>query len=390
MALIRQRKLTKQQLRRIDKQQAQQQESIDGSLMDGVVMAHYGKQLEVQVTSLPAIIPNPPVVAEGEPEPFWQAIELGDIWRCHVRTNLPMLATGDKVRWVADPNTGFGRIESVQPRTSLVSRPDRYHKLKPVAANVDILAIVFAPLPAAAPNLIDRYLVVCHHADVKPLLVLNKADLLAIEDYAFTKNLLNEYQSLGYEAVLTAAPCPENILLNPTQSNSKQAIDSAKLTDIEPLQQQAELGLTDLQQKIKDKLVIFAGQSGVGKSTLVNALLPNSDQSVNVISTNSKLGQHTTTTSRLLPFNPEDLTQGGIVDTPGIREYGIWHLTPDDIIAGFVELYPLAGDCQFRDCKHTHNSKGCALWEAVAEGKVMQRRVESLVTLQAEADTPTY
>lgn len=390
MALIRQRKLTKQQLRRIDKQQAQQQESIDGSLMDGVVMAHYGKQLEVQVTSLPAIIPNPPVVAEGEPEPFWQAIELGDIWRCHVRTNLPMLATGDKVRWVADPNTGFGRIESVQPRTSLVSRPDRYHKLKPVAANVDILAIVFAPLPAAAPNLIDRYLVVCHHADVKPLLVLNKADLLAIEDYAFTKNLLNEYQNLGYEAVLTAAPCPENILLNPTQSNSKQAIDSAKLKDIEPLQQQAELGLTDLQQQIKDKLVIFAGQSGVGKSTLVNALLPNSDQSVNVISTSSKLGQHTTTTSRLLPFNPEDLTQGGIVDTPGIREYGIWHLTPDDIIAGFVELYPLAGDCQFRDCKHTHNSKGCALWEAVTEGKVMQRRVESLVTLQAEADTPTY
>ena len=390
MALIRQRKLTKQQLRRIDKQQAQQQESIDGSLMDGVVMAHYGKQLEVQVTSLPAIIPNPPVVAEGEPEPFWQAIELGDIWRCHVRTNLPMLATGDKVRWVADPNTGFGRIESVQPRTSLVSRPDRYHKLKPVAANVDILAIVFAPLPAAAPNLIDRYLVVCHHADVKPLLVLNKADLLAIEDYAFTKNLLNEYQNLGYEAVLTAAPCPENTLLNPTQSNSKQAIDSAKLKDIEPLQQQAELGLTDLQQQIKDKLVIFAGQSGVGKSTLVNALLPNSDQSVNVISTSSKLGQHTTTTSRLLPFNPEDLTQGGIVDTPGIREYGIWHLTPDDIIAGFVELYPLAGDCQFRDCKHTHNSKGCALWEAVAEGTVMQRRVESLVTLQAEADTPTY
>lgn len=394
MALIRQRKLTKQQLRRIDKQQAQQQESLDGSLMDGVVMAHYGKQLEVQVTSLPAIIPSPPVVAEGDPEPFWQAIELGDIWRCHVRTNLPMLATGDKVRWVADPNTGFGRIESVQPRTSLVSRPDRYHKLKPVAANVDILAIVFAPLPAAAPNLIDRYLVVCHHADVTPLLVLNKADLLSIEDYAFTKELLTQYQSLGYEAVLTSAPCPENILLNPVDDAQVKASDDVmadtaetKETSVQPT---VELGLTDLQQKIKDKLVIFAGQSGVGKSTLVNALLPNSDQSVNIISTNSKLGQHTTTTSRLLPFDPQELTQGGIVDTPGIREYGIWHLTPDDIIAGFVELSPLAGQCQFRDCKHTHNSKGCALWEAVAEGKVMQRRVESLVTLQAEADTPTY
>lgn len=381
MALIRQRKLTKQQLRRIDKQQAEQQDSIDTSLMDGVVMAHYGKQLEVQVTSLPAIIPEQPEVAEGEPEPFWQAIELGDIWRCHVRTNLPMLATGDKVRWMADPNTGFGRIESVQTRTSLISRPDRYHKLKPVASNIDILAIVFAPLPAAAPSLIDRYLVVCHHADVSPLLVLNKADLLSIDDYAFTQELLTQYETLGYETVLTAAPCPENILQNP-----EKAVDE----ESKERQDKAVLGLNELQQKIKDKLVIFAGQSGVGKSTLVNALLPNSEQSVNIISTNSKLGQHTTTTSRLLPFVPSDLTQGGIVDTPGIREYGIWHLTPDDIIAGFVELEPLAGDCQFRDCKHTHNSKGCALWAAVAEGKVMQRRVESLVTLQAEADTPTY
>ncbi|WP_019672777.1 ribosome small subunit-dependent GTPase A [Psychrobacter lutiphocae] len=408
MALIRQRKLTKQQLRRIDKQQAEQQDSIDGSLMDGVVMAHYGKQLEVQVTSLPDIIPEPPQVAEGEPEPFWQQIKLGDIWRCHVRTNLPMLATGDHVRWVADPNTGFGRIESVQPRSSLISRPDRYHKLKPVAANVDILAIVFAPLPAAAPGLIDRYLVVCHHADVQPLLVLNKADLLSIEAYAFTQDLLAEYQALGYDTVLTAAPCPESLLhqetddaeaisqLSVSQQKDKALKDSqlsAKQIDPEALTKLAQvskLGLGDLQQKIKNKLVIFAGQSGVGKSTLVNALLPNSAQSVNVISTNSKLGQHTTTTSRLLPFVPDDLTQGGIVDTPGIREYGIWHLTPDDILSGFIELAPLAGHCKFRDCKHTHNSKGCALWQAVADGSVQQRRVESLVTLQAEADTPTY
>ena len=152
MALIRQRKLTKQQIRRIDKQQLDSQDSIDDSLMDGVVMAHYGKQLEVQVTSLPAVIPVQPEIAPDDPEPFWQELTLGDIWRCHVRTNLPMLAAGDQVRWTADPNTGFGRIESVKPRTSLVSRPDRYHKLKPVAANVDILAIVFAPLPADAPR----------------------------------------------------------------------------------------------------------------------------------------------------------------------------------------------------------------------------------------------
>ena len=376
MALIRQRKLSKQQIRRIEKQQQAHQDDNTNNLIDGVVIAHYGKQLEVQVTSLPTEQPQKPIIAEGEPEPFWQPIELHDIWRCHARTNLPMLATGDNVRWIADPNTGLGRIESVQPRSSLISRPDRYHKLKPVAANVDILAIVFAPLPMAAPNLIDRYLVVCHHADVTPLLVLNKADLLSNPEFAQVQNILTEYQNLGYDTVLTSVDCPENTV-------STNDLDTG-------LEIQKQQGLKDLEKKIKDKMVIFAGQSGVGKSSLINALLPESEQSVNIISTNSKLGQHTTTTSRLLPFEPTDLSAGGIVDTPGIREYGIWHLTPEDILAGFIELAPLAGFCKFRDCKHTHNSKGCALWQAVADGEVLQRRVESLVTLQAEADTLHY
>ncbi|PIE47026.1 MAG: ribosome small subunit-dependent GTPase A [Gammaproteobacteria bacterium] len=360
MALIRQRNLTKQQLRRIKKQNATTDAYDSKQLLDGVVIAHYGKQLEVQITSLPLQMPVKPTIATGEPEPFWQPIQLGDIWRCHTRTNLAMIATGDKVKWIADPNTGLGRIEHIAKRTSLINRPDRYHKLKPVVANTDILVIVFAPIPAAAASLIDRYLVVAHHANIQPLLVLNKSDLLINKDLAHTQHMLNEYQALGYKTVLTSCTKAQ--------------------------------GLEHLKQQIQNKLVVFAGQSGVGKSSLINALLPKSSQDVNVISTNSQLGQHTTTTSRLLPFKDNDylLKYGGIVDTPGIREYGLWHLSPNDIIKGFIELAPLANLCKFRDCQHTPNTKGCAIQQAVINGDVLKRRVDNLITLQQEANTKHY
>ena len=141
MALIRQRKLTKQQIRRIDKQQLDSQDSIDDSLMDGVVMAHYGKQLEVQVTSLPAVIPVQPEIAPDDPEPFWQELALGDIWRCHVRTNLPMLAAGDQVRWTADPNTGF----DVSSPSSLAPRSFRVLTVI-ISSNPSLLMLIFWPL----------------------------------------------------------------------------------------------------------------------------------------------------------------------------------------------------------------------------------------------------
>lgn len=358
MALIRKRKLTDQQARRIEKQQKSQQNLDDSRLMDGVVVANYGKQLDVQVTSLPSAIPEQPSIDPDDPEPFWQPIELHGIWRCHTRTNLELIATGDKVRWIADPNTGLGRIEAVYDRHNIITRPDRYHKLKPIAANVDILAIVFAPLPAPSAQLIDRYLVACHYADIEPLLVLNKADLLVENNSAL--QLLDDYKKLGYHTLITQAQ-------NPTTTH-----------------------LVELKNLVAKKTVIFAGQSGVGKSSLVNQLLPEVQQPVNEISTISQLGQHTTTTSKLLPFDPTDLSQGAIIDTPGIREYGLWHLSKDEILAGFVELAPLAGLCRFRDCKHTQITPDCALWQAVEQGDVLARRVENLVTLQAESQAADF
>ncbi|MFB6347902.1 ribosome small subunit-dependent GTPase A [Moraxella sp. ZJ142] len=360
MSLIRRRKLTKRQARQI--QENQNKDFDDGTLATGVIISHFGKQLDVQITTLPQIMAtttdddaNNHASNPADNPTKTSAIGIGQIWRCHARTNLPMLATGDAVKFSLDTTTGLGRIEQLMARKQLITRPDRYHKVKPVAANVDILAIIFAPLPKPAVNLIDRYLLIARLNGIVPLLVLNKSDLLDTHPEAV--QIVQEYQALGQKYDFEVI----------TTSSVQQA------------------GLKTLSAHIAGKLSIFAGQSGVGKSSLINALLPDAEQSTNVISANSQLGQHTTTTSRLLAYDPCHLDKGGIIDTPGIREYGIWHLSADDILAGFDELHDLQGQCQFRDCNHHQNAKGCAFWAAAHRGEVLPRRIESLIALIDEA-----
>ena len=341
MALIRKRRLTEQQQRRIQKQHQTRQEEIDTSHdLEGLVVQHYGRQLEVQALSLPDQHPIKPDTKEGEPEPFWKPIELNSIWRCHTRTNLELLVTGDRVKWQADPNTGLGIITAIQPRQSLLTRPDRYHKVKPVAANISLIVIVIAPLPEPAPTLIDRYLVACEDANIPALLVLNKCDLLKENDPILL--LAEEYRQLGYDFILT-------------QSNGN---------------------LDELIKRIDNQTVAFVGQSGVGKSTLINAIIPDADQKTNVISENSALGQHTTTSTRLIRFGEN----GALIDSPGIREFGLWHLDHEKIDGGFPEISALLGHCQYRNCTHTHE-KQCALKEGVKNGDILQRRLESYLRL---------
>lgn len=358
MALIRKRHLTEQQQRRIEKQQKNRQQEFDHNLdIEGLVVQHYGRQLEVQVCSLPNHMPEKPETAADEPEAFWRPIQLGDVWRCHTRTNLDALVTGDWVTWQADPNTGLGVITAQHPRQSLLSRPDRYHKLKPVAANVSLIVIVFAPTPEPSAGLLDRYLVACQSAGIDALLVLNKADLLVQDSTAL--DLLREYEQLGYQTCMTQVKA---------FSNSPYPVSA-------------------LTQRISDQTVVFVGQSGVGKSSLINAIIPDAAQKTNIISENSALGQHTTTSTRLIQFggSDSDIGQGALIDSPGIREFGLWHLTAQNIYAGFPEFEEFYGQCQFRNCTHQHEKK-CALRDAAVQGQISQRRLDSMNRLLNELE----
>lgn len=289
-----------------------------GPEQEGLVIAHFGVQVDVETTT---------------------GALAGEVRRCYLRANLPALVTGDRVVWRPDNQNSGVIVAQLERRTELM-RPDHRGQLKPVAANVDRLVIVFAPLPTPHTNLIDRYLVAAEQAGLSPLLVLNKADLMLSGDYRELRTWLDDYARLGYETLSLSAGSGD--------------------------------GLDGLRAALKDRISVFVGQSGVGKSSLINALLPGIDLRVGALSELTNKGTHTTTTARLFHFP----AGGDLIDSPGIREFGLNHISHDDLLEGFIEFRPFLGRCRFRDCQHLHEP-GCALLAAVESGQISAVRMGS-------------
>ena len=257
------------------------------------------------------------------------------------------VAVGDRVamRMEAD---GTGLITELLPRHNKLSRraagrrAGREHVL---VANVDAAWCVQASrLPSFNPGFVDRFLVMAEAYGVPPGIVINKADLIVREDHAEDVAYWQAlYESLGYPVLLVSAETGE--------------------------------GIEDFRERLEGKISVVAGPSGVGKSTLLNAVDPGLDLRTGEVSEKTRKGRHTTTFAELLP-----VAGGYVADTPGIREYGIWDMEPEELSGYFVEMLPYLDDCKFSPCTHDHEP-GCAVKEAVEHDEIAPERYLSYLNI---------
>lgn len=278
--------------------------------------------------------------------------ETGHIYHCATRQLLKQLNTdqrsivsaGDRVLFrLANENDGI--IERVEPRHGVISRTSKGRQ-HVIVTNVDQLLIVTsAAEPNLKPNLIDRFLITAEKSRIRPVIVINKIDLVDRSEF---QPLAGVFGQMGYQVLLVSA--------------------------------RQNFGLDKLRELVRGKESVVAGQSGVGKSSILNMIEPGLQLRVREVSEENQKGRHTTTTAQLIK-----LALGGyLVDTPGIRQFQLWDVIPQEVGGYYRDLRPFTNLCRFPDCTHTHEAD-CGVKNAVADGRLDARRYESYCQV-AEGD----
>lgn len=283
--------------------------------LTGLVIASFGKRYDIE-------------------------LEGGRQISCVTRGKKSDLACGDRVE-VSITADNEGVVENILPRRSLLYRSNEYRK-KLLAANVTQIVIVVATEPSFYEDLVNRCLIAAETAEIKVLILLNKSDL-PTTDAALKR--LELFRSLGYA--------------------------------VQPLS--ALHDISQLRSWLQGQTSVLVGQSGMGKSTLVNALLPEAKTRTQEISAVLDSGKHTTTAARLYHLDPES----SLIDSPGLQEFGLNHLSIDEVEQAFVEFRPYLGKCRFNDCRHV-KEPDCAVLNAVSDGIISEFRLQSYHKLLTE------
>jgi ribosome biogenesis GTPase len=258
--------------------------------------------------------------------------------RVHYRRGVGRPVCGDRVR-LEKPSDHSEVVEAIEPRRNRFARADARQRMQIVAANLDHVLVVIAPRPEPSRDLLERYLVAVHSLDIEPIIVVNKADLLEGSSPPAETPLarLDEYAALGYHVVRTSC--------------------------------KVKSGVDDLVELITGRISILVGQSGVGKSSLVNGLVPDLDVQTGALSLATGKGRHTTTFTMMYSLPGEPRRGGYLIDSPGVWEYGLWDLSSVELESGFIEFRPHLGNCRFNDCAHD-SEPGCAVKAAVESGQI--------------------
>jgi ribosome biogenesis GTPase / thiamine phosphate phosphatase len=268
--------------------------------------------------------------------------------------NVDPLAVGDRVHYI-EAQDGTGMIVDILPRRSKLTRrsavpmPTAHPFEQVIVANLDQVVPVFAAAkPTPKWNMLDRYLVSAESLGLPSVICITKLDLLSAEDFSDLHQVVTTYRQIGYKIILTSTVTGE--------------------------------GLDELSQVLQGNISVLVGKSGVGKSSLLNAIEPGLGLRVNEVSQVTGKGKHTTTHMEMFP-----LADGGaIVDTPGVREFGLWEIEEADLALYFPEMRAAVGNCRFgMGCQHD-SEPGCAVREAVTAGKISPQRYQSYLNLREE------